>query len=99
MYPRYSADILVFIEAQTFPHWEAAIDSISERKEEQNLSDLDKKCTYCLELYSQKPQNVLVLPCGHIYHKDCVADWIFKKNSCPICRKDAFNPSLKAKYQ
>jgi hypothetical protein len=49
-------------------------------------------CAICLGSY--RP-GVLVtgLPCGHLYHKDCVMEWLLqqgRKSTCPMCKADVF---------
>ena len=31
-------------------------------------------------------RHILHLPCGHIYHEDCVITWLHANRSCPTCR-------------
>jgi len=43
------------------------------------------ECSICLdELVVGQP--ALRIPCGHLYHEDCVKDWLIKSNECPSCR-------------
>lgn len=43
------------------------------------------ECSICLdELVIGQP--ALRIPCGHLYHEDCVKDWLRKSNECPVCR-------------
>ncbi|CBK22762.2 LOW QUALITY PROTEIN: uncharacterized protein [Blastocystis hominis] len=27
------------------------------------------------------------MPCGHVFHADCLKSWIMQKQSCPTCNK------------
>ena len=49
-----------------------------------------KNCTICLEDFSIG-DHIRILPCNHIYHKDCIDEWIMKENNCPICRKEVIS--------
>jgi hypothetical protein len=44
-------------------------------------------CAICLEPV-KKGQTVAVMPCEgrHSFHKDCVLEWLKKRNTCPNCR-------------
>ncbi|KDO22592.1 hypothetical protein SPRG_12572 [Saprolegnia parasitica CBS 223.65] len=39
---------------------------------------------------ADEEETVLKLPCNHYFHEECVMYWIEQKNSCPLCRADAF---------
>ena len=46
------------------------------------------QCNICMEEYKNK-DTVLTLKCNHIYHKDCIKNWLCnEKTTCPMCRKD-----------
>ena len=37
----------------------------------------------------QKENDIWELPCGHIFHQDCIGKWLKEYNyKCPICRKE-----------
>ena len=42
-------------------------------------------CTICVEHIKLKTKGMF-MPCGHIYHPDCLKPWLETNNSCPICR-------------
>lgn len=52
---------------------------------------LEVACSLCLEQNEQNEGNVKT-PCGHIFHKTCIQDWLICGDFCPICRF-SFNPS------
>jgi hypothetical protein len=42
-------------------------------------------CTVCVELINLT-QKGMFMPCGHVFHPDCLRPWLEKNNTCPICR-------------
>ena len=30
----------------------------------------------------------MITPCGHLFDKDTICDWLKQKSTCPLCRKD-----------
>ena len=47
-------------------------------------------CTIC-QITIIKYTNILILPCNHCFHYDCIEKWFEKHNTCPIDRKDVLN--------
>lgn len=54
-----------------------------EINEEELKSGLE--CPVCISEFS-KGDVIAELKCGHIFHKDCVAEWVKKHPTCPVCR-------------
>ena len=49
-------------------------------------TDSTEECSICLELY-QENDRIVQLTCNHIFHKDCIREWLQnKQNNCPLCR-------------
>ncbi|KAL3535157.1 hypothetical protein ACH5RR_003618 [Cinchona calisaya] len=44
-----------------------------------------KVCSICLERL-QKNSVVAETPCCHIFHMECISNWLLEMNSCPMCR-------------
>ena len=54
------------------------------------------KCAICLEeyifqdrisIFSQiRPSKIVKLPCEHVFHADCIYQWLDREASCPQCR-------------
>jgi E3 ubiquitin-protein ligase RNF115/126 len=42
-------------------------------------------CTVCCENI-QLDTKGMFMPCGHVYHPDCLTPWLETNNSCPVCR-------------
>lgn len=63
---------------------------VSERRLEQESLPLAAtlteviQCTVCL-LDLVRGDRVVVLTCMHMYHLECIAEWVGHKNVCPQC--------------
>ena len=69
------------IERNTFPH--KFIKRASNDKGD-GEEDVDK-CTICLSEFDQE-EDVRRLPCMHLFHVECVDQWLSQNKRCPICR-------------
>jgi len=58
-----------------------------EKQEKEDKKEKENKCKICLESISKKEKKEI--PCGHIFHKDCIKRWgQIGNKKCPICKKD-----------
>jgi len=44
------------------------------------------ECPICFRAIG--PRTSLLLPCVHAFHRDCMARWLKKSFTCPMCRAD-----------
>lgn len=49
------------------------------------LTCKNPSCTVCL-LDFVSGEDVMLCPCGHGYHRNCIKEWIRRKNTCPLCK-------------
>ncbi|KAI3447033.1 hypothetical protein Pfo_003698 [Paulownia fortunei] len=42
-------------------------------------------CTVCMEGFRLGGAGKQV-PCGHVFHENCISQWLSIHNSCPLCR-------------
>lgn len=61
----------------------------SNKESKDNLVDEDEDesfdCTICLASVDDGDM-VGILPCSHIFHAECLAQWIQRRNVCPLCQ-------------
>lgn len=59
-------------------------------------SSTPRKCTMetCLvcQCAYEDGDTLKKLPCGHLYHVDCIDPWLGMKNTCPVCKKSVSTP-------
>ncbi|XP_053311079.1 E3 ubiquitin-protein ligase RNF149 [Spea bombifrons] len=50
--------------------------------------DIDaENCAVCIENY--KPKDVVrILPCNHVFHRQCIEPWLLEHRTCPMCKLD-----------
>ncbi|XP_028791538.1 E3 ubiquitin-protein ligase Arkadia-like [Neltuma alba] len=44
-----------------------------------------KRCAICLEDFEPR-EEVMLTPCKHVFHEDCIVPWLRSKGQCPVCR-------------
>ena len=49
-----------------------------------------KECPICQKTYTRSC-TLMVLPCNHAYHFNCVSRWFNSHRTCPLCRDDVTN--------
>ncbi|CAL0305389.1 unnamed protein product [Lupinus luteus] len=70
-------------EVKIVPASKTAIESLKKVNLEKVMNP--KSCSICLEELSGKDE-VLVMPCNHMYHQECITNWLQRCDTCPLCR-------------
>jgi autocrine motility factor receptor len=47
-----------------------------------HVSSLEEICSICWEKF----EKARCLPCGHLFHQNCLRSWLEQDTTCPICR-------------
>ncbi|CAK7355016.1 unnamed protein product [Dovyalis caffra] len=71
------------IEARPIPATESSIDGL-ERVVFDGLG-LARDCTVCMEEIVSGSQAIR-MPCSHVYHSECIVQWLQTSHLCPLCR-------------
>merc|ERR1719494_283398 len=46
-----------------------------------------RECCICMELYATEDE-IRRTPCKHVFHGDCLRNWLKTQRTCPLCRID-----------
>ncbi|KAL2937461.1 E3 ubiquitin-protein ligase RZF1 [Bienertia sinuspersici] len=44
-----------------------------------------KSCAVCLEDFEAR-EEVMLTPCNHMFHEECIVPWVKNHGQCPVCR-------------
>lgn len=72
------------IEQNTLPH---TYKKVTKKMDSDVDDNLQEKCTICLSEF-EDGEDVRRLPCMHLFHIECVDQWLVTNKKCPICRVD-----------
>ncbi|KAM3586349.1 hypothetical protein VKS41_002869 [Umbelopsis sp. WA50703] len=67
------------------PATDEAIANLKNRITTTQDVDENQDCSVCKEEFGIAEQ-VLILPCQHFFHQDCIKQWLQVNGTCPICR-------------
>ena len=49
-------------------------------------SNEKETCSICYAEYTDEDK-VKILPCSHVFHTTCIAEWFAENHNCPMCRE------------
>ncbi|KAK7751161.1 hypothetical protein SLS62_006845 [Diatrype stigma] len=59
----------------------------AEAEKSEHATDYQPDCQICLEEFQSKQTVIRELPCGHIFHPDCIDSFLSDVSSlCPVCK-------------
>lgn len=88
--PRTECELMV--EAMMRNYRPASKESIEELERvcvdelDNNCSDQTKSCAVCLEDLSKGGQQLRKMACSHVFHQECIVQWLNTSYMCPLCR-------------
>mmetsp|Transcript_14075 Transcript_14075/g.11775 ORF Transcript_14075/g.11775 Transcript_14075/m.11775 type:complete len:143 (-) Transcript_14075:26-454(-) len=57
--------------------------------------DDDELCVMCQEDMKKGTKAKKMPGCGHVFHDECIMEWLERHNTCPICRNDELETEKK----
>ncbi|KAG7267961.1 hypothetical protein CRUP_038091 [Coryphaenoides rupestris] len=70
----------------TIPEGAQSKETHFRRRHIMSMSDADSLCLICHNDFSKGGSGIQELQCSHIFHKQCIDEWLWSKQSCPTCQ-------------
>lgn len=64
------------------------VEKIKNNTVDPNILAKGSCCSICLDDFDET-KDIVYLDCQHIYHTECIIEWINKDTSCPLCRTNS----------
>jgi len=74
-------------EDKDSPTPQHVLDSLPRIQIDKQQVECNLSCCICFVEYLLD-EEILKLPCTHIYHKECILNWLKIRSTCPTCRYD-----------
>ncbi|XP_067936114.1 RING finger protein 11-like isoform X2 [Watersipora subatra] len=72
------------LEQQRLAQRQRLIDQLPCERYEESLKRAYTECPICIVDF-EKEHEVKSLPCKHLFHKECIDDWLMRNLRCPSC--------------
>uniref|UniRef100_A0A6N2M8L3 RING-type domain-containing protein n=1 Tax=Salix viminalis TaxID=40686 RepID=A0A6N2M8L3_SALVM len=56
-----------------------------DRARPETEDDDGQRCAVCLEDFEPR-ESVMLTPCNHMFHEECIVPWVKSNGKCPVCR-------------
>ena len=63
----------------------ARVEEIVFHKNENCKAGEEEKCSICISEFENE-EKIKRLPCGHLFHGNCINTWLVQNSLCPICK-------------
>ncbi|KAI3708553.1 hypothetical protein L2E82_37775 [Cichorium intybus] len=57
-------------------------------KEIERNGSHESSCAICLQSFKNREEGRELPICKHVFHLECIDEWLIRSGSCPICRRD-----------
>ncbi|KAF7660254.1 hypothetical protein LDENG_00285270 [Lucifuga dentata] len=76
----------------TIPEVTPAAHEATKRRNAMSLSDADSVCLICHDDLSRGVSGTRELQCTHTFHRECIEEWLWRKQFCPTCHVQVSMP-------